>query len=612
MGDEQAEEQTQHDHPSELHNDHLVVITSSERDGNDDEEEEEESSIVEKELERIGVGVFHLKAAIILGLGNAADAVEVLAISFVLPHIPDTSDSEKGFLSSSFFVGMLLGGLVCGLLSDHVGRKPCLIASLFLNSLFGLLSAVSPNFPLLFLCRLIAGIGVGGSVPSVFTMATEFMPKHGRGVFVTVIAWWWMIGAVYTAGTAWLMMGIWRLHWKIFLAFCSVPAALCTLFSWISLPETPRYYYARKNFDKVLDVLSEMSRQNGKMATQVSVTELVAEVASIENKSKTLKEAEVRKKNEGEPKAQSKQKHKRRLGAATEEKKKLIENAEGEESRTETTGFRERVEGDDKGEDIGIARQSTVEKQQDEVEARGNQPEERTTTRREIERLVKRTAREISYLFHPDLLRVTVLLCLVWFTLNFGWYGLVSWTPTLFHNSNNNNNAHNSTEPTPTPDPDSVDVYRDTFLSQAANLPGNIISSLLVDRLGRKWLLVCSMLGSGLVAGLLSLLLWQGTSQGVVVALACLFNGISVGGWNSLDVLSAESFPTVLRTTAMGVLAAVGRIGSVVAQIVYAQLISDRLPELLFLSALVMLAGGFCSIFLSGDRTSKNLSDTVR
>jgi putative MFS transporter len=48
------------------------------------------------------------------------------------------------------FGGMLVGGMVAGLLSDRLGRKPCLLASLFINAFFGLASAFAPNWVSLF------------------------------------------------------------------------------------------------------------------------------------------------------------------------------------------------------------------------------------------------------------------------------------------------------------------------------------------------------------------------------------------------------------------------------------------------------------------------------
>lgn len=42
---------------------------------------------------------------------------------------------------------------------------------------------------------------------------------------------------------------------------------------------------------------------------------------------------------------------------------------------------------------------------------------------------------DMRHLFHPSLKRTTVLLTVSWFTLSFGWYGLILWIPTLFKDS---------------------------------------------------------------------------------------------------------------------------------------------------------------------------------
>ena len=40
---------------------------------------------------------------------------------------------------------------------------------------------------------------------------------------------------------------------------------------------------------------------------------------------------------------------------------------------------------------------------------------------------------------------------------------------------------------------------------------------------------------------------WVNATEDIVVILGCLFNGLSIAGWNALNVLSAESYPTELR-----------------------------------------------------------------
>lgn len=98
------------------------------------------------------------------------------------------------------FIGMLAGGIVCGLFGDRIGRKPCLLLSLGLDATFGIASAFAPTWQWLVVFRVIAGFGVGGSVPSVFTLYAEYLPVHRRGSMLTIVAWFWMVGSIVTAG----------------------------------------------------------------------------------------------------------------------------------------------------------------------------------------------------------------------------------------------------------------------------------------------------------------------------------------------------------------------------------------------------------------------------
>jgi MFS family permease len=126
--------------------------------------------------------------ALSLAVGNAADAVEIMCIGYIMNEIDGISTQEKEFLSAAVFIGMLVGGLLCGVLSDRIGRKPCLQYSLFINAVASLASAFAPSIPLLILCRVVGGIGIGGSVPSVFTLGAELFPSPIRGKLLSLIA----------------------------------------------------------------------------------------------------------------------------------------------------------------------------------------------------------------------------------------------------------------------------------------------------------------------------------------------------------------------------------------------------------------------------------------
>ena len=146
-------------------------------------------------------------------------------------------------------------------------------------------------------------------------------------------------------------------------------------------------------------------------------------------------------------------------------------------------------------------------------------------------------------------------LMLCWFGLNFGYYGLYTWMTVILGESGVR------------------DEYAVTVLYAAAGLPGNLASILLIDRLGRRWLLVasmalCSASSLALAAVEFARPPTAAPNVSVVIVLALAFNGCATAGWNSLDALSAEAFDVGIRATAFGILTATGRVASVLAQFV--------------------------------------------
>lgn len=102
-----------------------------------------------------------------------------------------------------------------------------------------------------------------------------------------------------------------------------------------------------------------------------------------------------------------------------------------------------------------------------------------------------------------------------------------------------------------------------------------------------------------------------GTGLGawVVVLGGSLFNAFSSCGWNSLDVVSTEVFPTVARASGMGLVAASGRMGSIAAQFVNGSLEGSVLLLLVVTSGLT-LVGGLASLLLARDTRGVSLEGT--
>lgn len=98
------------------------------------------------------------------------------------------SSAQKGWLTSAIFLGMMIGGYAWGAFADAYGRRRCLMLSLAVNGLFGAASAFAPSFGSLLFLRFLSGLGVGGSIPVIFSYFAEFLPASRRGRYMVILA----------------------------------------------------------------------------------------------------------------------------------------------------------------------------------------------------------------------------------------------------------------------------------------------------------------------------------------------------------------------------------------------------------------------------------------
>jgi len=409
--------------------------------------------------------------AVSLAMGNAADAVEIISVGFIMSKIGSISTYEKEFLSAAVFMGMLVGGVACGYLSDIVGRKPCLQCSLVLNAMAGLASAAAPSVEVLIACRVIGGIGIGGSVPVVFSIGAEIFPDVVRGKYLSLIASFWMVGAIYTAFTAWIMLGdnyygnkiMVGVNWRWFAIVSAIPAVVALALAHYIVPESPRFLMSKGRY---------------------------AQAAMVLNRISTV-----------------------RIEAAD-----LMDHSEHRHLDDETTVNKINNSNND---GIVFQRSTATAKETKDRSLNGNEILLDNPTGLDE----KEKASTLSLLFQGQLLPTSLTLLAIWFLLSFGSYGMSTWISTLFEDVGIGN------------------PYAATFIFALANLPGNIISMMYIEVVGRRWLLSVGMC----LAGASSLGFAFNTSVAVVVVLcASMFNCFSIVGWNSLDCLSGIQYVTLL------------------------------------------------------------------
>jgi putative MFS transporter len=220
---------------------------------------------VSEALDQIGWGRFQRKLMWICGASWAADAMEVLLIGFAIPSLIEDwgiSKSQGGQLASVLFLGMLIGAWGWGMLSDYVGRKFGFVATIAIDSVFGLLSAFSPNFAVLLILRFLTGLGVGGTLPVDYALFGEYLPTKNRGRYLVYLESFWALGTILAAGLAWMIIPqLPQTGWRYLLAASAVPGLMVI---WIrrSVPESPRYLMVQGKEVEARRILLEVAKEN--------------------------------------------------------------------------------------------------------------------------------------------------------------------------------------------------------------------------------------------------------------------------------------------------------------------------------------------------------------
>jgi len=170
-------------------------------------------------------------------------ALVALAIDAVLPALPAIGrdlgaprQNDLQFVIVALFLGLGIGQILFGPLSDGIGRKPAIYAGLVLFMGGCLMSIFAPGFEAMIVGRVLQGIGIAGPHTVIIALVRDRyegrqmarLMSFAMAVFILVPT----VAPALGQGIQWL--GGWR---AIFVAFLAIAAIA---FAWFGLrqPET--------------------------------------------------------------------------------------------------------------------------------------------------------------------------------------------------------------------------------------------------------------------------------------------------------------------------------------------------------------------------------------
>lgn len=142
---------------------------------------------VGKVIDESKLNRFHITIAILGFLFTVAEGVEMASLGFITTEIAkdwNIAPEDLMIAHLAVLVGILIGSLLAGILSDKIGRRKSLLF-MFIFATVGMgVSFFIQNMPQLITLRFLTGFGAGGALPIAIALVSEYVPIKYRNMLV--------------------------------------------------------------------------------------------------------------------------------------------------------------------------------------------------------------------------------------------------------------------------------------------------------------------------------------------------------------------------------------------------------------------------------------------
>ncbi|WP_424767678.1 MFS transporter [Paenibacillus sp. sgz302251] len=180
--------------------------------------------------------------------------------------------------------------------------------------------------------------------------------------------------------------------------------------------------------------------------------------------------------------------------------------------------------------------------------------------------------------------RSTITLWILWFTVVFSYYGMFLWLPTVMMLKGF----------------DLVKSFQYVLLMTLAQLPGYFTAAYLIEKLGRKFVLVSYLLLTAVSA------VWFAGAEtdGMLIAAGVCLSFFNLGAWGGMYAYTPELYPTEVRSTGVGLAASFGRIGGVIGPYLVGMLVArETAITTIFMIFFVAIVIGALTLLFLGKET---------
>lgn len=155
----------------------------------------------------------HRPTLVLCFLATVLDGFDLQSFGVAAPGLAadyGLSPAQLGIAGSASSLGLLVGALVCGLVADRIGRKRVLVAAVALFGTLSLMTPLASSLNALVAIRFVTGLGMGGALPMIITIAAENSSGGRRAGAVTMMYGATPIGGILASSIALTAPEHWR------------------------------------------------------------------------------------------------------------------------------------------------------------------------------------------------------------------------------------------------------------------------------------------------------------------------------------------------------------------------------------------------------------------
>jgi len=186
---------------------------------------------------------------------NMLDGFDITAMAIVASAVSvelQLTADKLGLIFSFALAGMMAGAMLLAPLSDIIGRRKMIIASVTLVGVSILFTANANSLIEFIVLRFISGVGAGAMLACQATLAAEYSPEKYRSLSVALTTAGYPLGATMTAVVAGFIMPDYG--WRGMFWFGGGVTLAMGMVAWIFIPESLKYLFERRPANALLRV----------------------------------------------------------------------------------------------------------------------------------------------------------------------------------------------------------------------------------------------------------------------------------------------------------------------------------------------------------------------